>query len=517
MKDKLMRTLGQFSQAILAPLTYLPAAGLLLAVGALLTSAPLSQVFPVLEWAPVRLVGQLLYQGMLAVLHNLSLLLCVGIAAARARTRRQEAAMLALMGYLVSLTACNVTLRELGLLADPAQGLELYGTGQTTVLGVQVMDLGVTGGVVLGFVSAWLFNHASSRRFSGAAGQLYSGVRWAFLWEAAAAVLFGAGSCYFWPPVQRAIGALTGWIAASGEAGVFLYGFLERLLIPLGLHHLVYMPFQFSALGGVLTVGANTYTGAYSIMMTEYSLGLPFSDSMVWMYTGFTKTFGYWGVAAAFIFCAKPGARRTTAASLLPLALSASVASITEPLDFLFCFSCPVLWVAHAALAGGFMVLLQVLDVTAFSSNLFASLLLNLSAGADATRYPLFYLLGVVQVLAYFGVFTVLIRVLDLPTPGRFKAVGRLREHWHTDPAMVCQLIEALGGPDNVQSLSSCFTRLRITVADPALLKADALLELPHRGMVRRGGELQLVCGLHAGELCRAVEAQLLQQMAGIH
>lgn len=479
MKDKLMRTLGQFSQAILAPLTYLPAAGLLLAVGALLTSAPLSQVFPVLEWAPVRLVGQLLYQGMLAVLHNLSLLLCVGIAAARARTRRQEAAMLALMGYLVSLTACNVTLRELGLLADPAQGLGLYGTGQTTVLGIQVMDLGVTGGVVLGFVSAWLFNHASSRRFSGAAGQLYSGVRWAFLWEAAAAVLFGAGSCYFWPPVQRAIGALTGWIAASGEAGVFLYGFLERLLIPLGLHHLVYMPFQFSALGGVLTVGANTYTGAYSIMMTEYSLGLPFSDSMVWMYTGFTKTFGYWGVAAAFIFCAKPGARRTTAASLLPLALSASVASITEPLDFLFCFSCPVLWVAHAALAGGFMVLLQV--------------------------------------LAYFGVFTVLIRVLDLPTPGRFKAVGRLREHWHTDPAMVCQLIEALGGPDNVQSLSSCFTRLRITVADPALLKADALLKLPHRGMVRRGGELQLVCGLHAGELCRAVEAQLLQQMAGIH
>ena len=238
---------------------------------------------------------------------------------------------------------------------------------------------------------------------------------------------------------------------------------------------------------------------------------------MVWMYTGFTKTFGYWGVAAAFIFCAKPGARRTTAASLLPLALSASVASITEPLDFLFCFSCPVLWVAHAALAGGFMVLLQALDVTAFSSNLFASLLLNLSAGADATRYPLFYLLGAVQVLAYFGVFTVLIRVLDLPTPGRFKAVGRPQEHWHTDPAMVCQLIEALGGPDNVQSLSSCFTRLRITVADPALLKADALLELPHRGMVRRGGELQLVCGLHAGELCRAVEAQLSQQMAGIY
>lgn len=515
MKDKLMRTLGQFSQAMLAPLTYLPAAGLLLAVGALLTSAPLSRVLPVLEWGPVRLVGRLLYQGMLAVLHNLSLLLCVGIAAARARTRRQEAAMLALMGYLVSLSACNITLSELGLLADATQGLGLYGTGQTTVLGLQVMDLGVTGGVVLGFATAWLFNRASVRRFSGAAGQLYSGVRWAFLCEGAIAILFGAGACFFWPPVQQAIGALTGWIAASGGGGVFLYGFLERLLIPLGLHHLVYMPFQFSALGGTLTVGTTTYVGAYSVMMTEYSLGLPFSDGVVWMYTGFTKTFGYWGIAAAFIFCAKPGMRRTAAASLLPLAFSASVASITEPLDFLFCFACPVLWVAHAAIAGGFMVLLKVLDVTAFSSNLFASLLLNLSAGAEATRYPLFYLLGLCQILTYFGVFTALIRGLDLPTPGRSGPVGQPREHWRADPALVERLLSALGGPGNVKSLSSCFTRLRITVCDPEQVNVAALLELPHRGMVRREDELQLVCGLHAGELCREVEASLSRQTAG--
>ncbi len=118
--------------------------------------------------------------------------------------------------------------------------------------------------------------------------------------------------------------------------------------------------------------------------------------------------------------------------------------------------------------------------------------------------------------LAYFGVFTVLIRVLDLPTPGRFKAVGRLREHWHTDPAMVCQLIEALGGPDNVQSLSSCFTRLRITVADPALLKADALLELAPPG---HGAPGRAAAGLRPP--CRGAVpgggSAALQQMAGIH
>ena len=218
---------------------------------------------------------------------------------------------------------------------------------------------------------------------------------------------------------KRAIGALTGFLAASGNIGLFLYGFLERLLIPTGLHHLVYMPFQFSQLGGQLTVGSVTYTGAYVVMMTEYNLGLPFSDGIVWMYTGFTKTFGYFGIAAAFIFCARRGSRRKTAAQLLPLAFTASLASVTEPMDFLFCFSAPVLWLAHAAISGAFIVLLHLCHVTAFTSNLLGSLAMNLSAGAARTHYPVLYLLGLAQIAVYFVVFTALIKALDLPTPGR--------------------------------------------------------------------------------------------------
>ena len=168
--------------------------------------------------------------------------------------------------------------------------------------------------------------------------------------------------------------------ASSGHAGLFLYGFLERLLIPTGLHHLIYMPFQFSALGGSMTVGSVTYTGAYTVTMAEYSYGLPLTDDIVWMYTGFTKTFGYLGIAAAFILTAKKERRKRTAAAILPLAVTASLASITEPVDFLFCFVSPVLWVIHAALAGGFMVLLDTLQVRAFTSNLLGSLVFNLSA-----------------------------------------------------------------------------------------------------------------------------------------
>ena len=145
------------------------------------------------------------------------------------------------------------------------------GTGQTTILGIQVVDTGVASGIVLGFAAAWLFNRTCEKQFYGMITQLYSGLRWSFLWLSALAVALGLGFCFVCPPLQRAVSALTGWIAASGNAGVFLYGFLERLLIPTGLHHLIYMPFQFSSLGGSLTVGSVTYTGAYAVCMTEYT------------------------------------------------------------------------------------------------------------------------------------------------------------------------------------------------------------------------------------------------------
>lgn len=332
--QKFLRRLERFSQSLLSPLSYLSAAGLLLVLGALLTSKPLCQALPVLQWAPLQLMGQLLYNGMMVLINNLSVILCVGVAAVRAKTEKQDAALLALMAYLVFLTANHTALEALGLLTQPNGMTGLAGTGQTTILGIQVVDTGVASGIVLGFAAAWLFNRTCEKQFYGMITQLYSGLRWSFLWLSALAVALGLGFCFVCPPLQRAVSALTGWIAASGNAGVFLYGFLERLLIPTGLHHLIYMPFQFSSLGGSLTVGSVTYTGAYAVCMTEYTMGLPLSDGIVWMYTGFTKTFGYLGIAAAFIFTARKENRARTAAAMIPLAVTASVASITEPIDF---------------------------------------------------------------------------------------------------------------------------------------------------------------------------------------
>lgn len=484
MKHRFTAALERFSRAMLAPLTYLSAAGLLLAAGALLTSTALSGALPLLQWGPVRLMGRILYKCLSAVISNLSVLFCTGLAASLAKQEKHQAAFIALMSYFIYLTAGNVTLAELGLLAQPDGLTGLYGAGQTSVLGIQTVDTGVFGGVL-------------------------SGERWSFTCMAALAAVLGFGACFVWPPVQKAIAALTGFLAASGNIGLFLYGFLERLLIPTGLHHLVYMPFQFSQLGGQLTVGSVTYTGAYVVMMTEYNLNLPFSDGIVWMYTGFTKTFGYFGIAAAFIFCARRGSRRKTAAQLLPLAFTASLASVTEPMDFLFCFSAPVLWLAHAAISGAFIVLLHLCHVTAFTSNLLGSLAMNLSAGVARTHYPVLYLLGLAQIAVYFVVFTALIKALDLPTPGRRPEEPVRPEAAPLDDAGVEKLIAALGGRENICTVDNCFTRLRVTVQDAAFVREQALRELPCSGVVQNGCNVQIVFGIRAPQVRQAVEQRL--------
>lgn len=473
MKHRITAALERFSRAMLAPLTYLSAAGLLLAAGALLTSTALSGALPLLQWGPVRLMGRILYKCLSAVISNLSVLFCTGLAASLAKQEKHQAAFIALMSYFIYLTAGNVTLAELGLL------------------------------------TAYVYDHTCKKAHRGILGGVFSGERWSFTCMAALAAVLGFGACFVWPPVQKAIAALTGFLAASGNIGLFLYGFLERLLIPTGLHHLVYMPFQFSQLGGQLTVGSVTYTGAYVVMMTEYNLNLPFSDGIVWMYTGFTKTFGYFGIAAAFIFCARRGSRRKTAAQLLPLAFTASLVSVTEPMDFLFCFSAPVLWLAHAAISGAFIVLLHLCHVTAFTSNLLGSLAMNLSAGAARTHYPVLYLLGLAQIAVYFVVFTALIKALDLPTPGRRPEEPVRPEAAPLDDAGVEKLIAALGGRENICTVDNCFTRLRVTVQDAAFVREQALRELPCSGVVQNGCNVQIVFGIRAPQVRQAVEQRL--------
>ena len=200
-KERVLRALERFSTAMLAALGYLPAAGLLLAAGALLASAGLGSFAPILRWEPVALLGSLVYDGMMAIVQNLSVVFCVGVAAFRARREKHQAGMIALLAYLVFLTAGHTTLEQTGRLAAADPALGLYGTGQAVVLGIQTVDMGVTGGVLMGFVTGWVYNRTCEKTFRPAPLRIYGGVRWSFLCMAAAALGLGLASCFVWPPV----------------------------------------------------------------------------------------------------------------------------------------------------------------------------------------------------------------------------------------------------------------------------------------------------------------------------
>lgn len=514
MKQKITNALENFSKAMLSPLNYIAAAGMILVLGALLTSTSLQGIFPILATTPVKLIGNLIYQGIMIIINNLSLFFCVGIAMTNARKDKHQAAIIALMTYLVFLVANNTTLSTLGMLAEADPMVGLYGTGQSTVLGMQVTDMGVFSGIVLGLLTGWVYNRTRDVRFKGYVSQIFSGTRWSFTCMVVVALFMGYAVCYVWPPVQSVITALTNLIKSSGNFGLFLYGFLERFLIPTGLHHLVYTPFQFSALGNSLTLGDTTYTGSYIVLMMEYAMGMDFSDGIVWMYTGFTKTFGYFGIVAAFIATARKENRAKTAATLIPLALTASLASITEPIDFLFCFSAPLLWVVHACIAGIFIVLLNVCNVTGFTTNLLGSILMNLSAGVEKTNYPMLYLLALLEIVVYFVVFTFLIKKFNLKTPGRAiegtendKEPEKKLDVKNTEEIMC--IIEGLGGKENINTVDNCFTRLRVNVKDAALVRDEIINKTPNSGIVKKDNDIQIIYGLHVPDIRKAVEELL--------
>ena len=365
MKERVMGALEKFSKAMVQPLMYLSAAGILIVVGVLLTNTTITGVLPFLQWGPIQALGQLIYNAVMGIINNLSVVFVIGIPAALAKNEKHKAALIGFMTYLMYLISSNTLLTLTGSLAEEAPMLGLFGTGQAKILGVQCVDMGVFGGIILGCLVGYVFNRTYQKRFKGAL-QIYSGANFTLICLVFVAILFALLANNIWPVVQGWISALGGVIKDTGAFGIFLYGFLERLLLPTGLHHLVYTPFQFSDMGGVLQMGETTIVGAYPIVMAEMNMPIErFSDSIYYMSIGFTKMFGYIGIGGAFIYTAYPENRKRVASTIIPLVITASLASITEPIDFMFIFAAPLLYFLHAVIAGAFMALLKLLDVTA--------------------------------------------------------------------------------------------------------------------------------------------------------
>ena len=513
MKEKLLGGLEIFAKAMVQPLMYLSSAGILMVIGVLLTNDMLSAMIPFLQWEPIQIFGDLIYNCVMVIINNLSVIFAIGIPAALAKKEKHKAALVGFMSYIMYLTASNTILTSLNQLAEPSEMLGLIGTGQATILGIQVVDTSVFGGIILGCITGYIFNRTSEKKFKGAL-QIYSGANFSFICMFFVAILFGVVMNFVWPLAQQGIAAIANVIKNAGTFGLFLYGFLERILVPTGLHHLIYTPFQFSDLGGVLQVGSDTVAGAYAIVMTEMNLPVDrFSDSIYYMATGFTKMFGYIGIGAAFIHTAHKENKNKVKAAVIPLVVTAVLASVTEPLDFMFVFCAPILFVAHAAIAGLFIALLKVFDVTAFcGGNLLASLIMNATVGVEKTHWPVMIILGIVQIIVYFVVFSFLIKKFNYKTPGREDgetATNKEASKQINLDTDIANIINGLGGKENINTVENCITRLRVNVKDESIINEDIINKMPNSGIVRKGKDIQIIFGLHVPEVRRAVEDYL--------
>lgn len=540
MKEKIMGNLEKFAKAMVQPLMYLSAAGILIVVGVLLTNNTIKGVLPFLQWGPIQALGQLIYNSVMGIINNLSVVFVIGIPAALAKNEKHKAAIIGFMTYLMYLLSSNTLLNLTGNLAEPQPMLGLYGTGQAQILGIQCVDMSVFGGIILGCIVGWVFNRTFQKRFKGAL-QIYSGANFSLICLVFVAIFFALLANNIWPVVQGWITSLGGVIKSTGAFGIFLYGFLERILLPTGLHHLVYTPFQFSDMGGVLQMGETTIAGAYPIVMAEMNMpaealaGGHFSDSIYYCSIGFTKMFGYIGIGAAFIYTAYPENRKRTASTLIPLVVTACLASITEPIDFMFLFAAPLLYFLHACIAGLFMALLKVFGVIAlWNANLLTSVLTNIANADKTVRMPLMWLLGALQIVVYFVLFSFLIKKFNYHTPGRegdpapagsaplVQAAAAAAKASPAPKAAVpagaialdgggtaMDIIEGLGGKDNINTVENCITRLRVNLNDPSLIKEDLINRTENKGIVKKGNDVQVIYGLQVADVRRAVEEQL--------
>ncbi|WP_110926794.1 PTS transporter subunit EIIC [Bacillus massiliglaciei] len=524
MKDKVLNSMQIFARAIVAPVLFLPIAGIILALTSILSNPVIVGEGSILIHA-----GEFIASGLWPILMNLSIIFCIGIALGIAKEKKAEAALVALFSFLVFLGANNQWLALTGKLIAYKDSSDLYGTGQTVILGFQVVDMGVFLGMILGVVVALVHNKFCNKELPGAIG-VYGNTKLVFIILLPILLVLAIAFSYFWPFVAAGISALTTFINVSGSIGIFLYGFLNRFLIPTGLHHLIWAPFSYSNIGGELAVNGKMYSGAVNIFLAQIadpSVKL-FDSSTKYLQYGMVKMFGLAGAALAFYKTARPENKKRLKAILIPALATSVLAGITEPIEFTFLFVSPLLWLVHSVMDGLFEAVTVLLGVRTYGAGgLIEFLSFNLPAGMERTKWPLYVLVGLVQLATYFVVFKFLIQKLKLKTPGREEdeevklftkkdykekvaaGLGEVAAIADKDSDLAAVIVQGLGGKENIETVDNCFSRLRVKVTDPNIVDEITLKGTGAAGVIKNGENIQVVYGPKVNGVRNSVEKYL--------
>ena len=552
-----MQFLQRIGKAIMLPIAALPIAGILLGVGgALLGIAGLSNA-PAIYEPLIAFVNIPAVTAVLTVMKNigdivfgnLPVLFAVGVAVGLAKKDKGTAALASVFGFIVmnqvvsTLLALGVT--QLGVLTPDSVGE--YGTYVTTNLGIFTLNMSVFGGIITGIVTALLHNRFCTIQLPPVIG-FFSGARFVPIITSLTMALVGAVLAFAWPVVQDGISMLSTFVKNAGPFGTFLYGLIERALIPFGLHHVFYTPFWYGSFveanvlvnGSIQTVaGANT---AYFVQLSSMTdLVGASASTMSEIVNGTTRfmagkfplmMFGLPGAALAMYKAANPSKRKVVGSLLATAALTSFLTGITEPLEFTFLFVAPVLYVVHCVFAGLAYMLMGVLNVfigMTFSGGFIDYALFGLlPAGAGVpTKWLTVLLVGIVYFIVYYFVFYFMITKFNLKTPGRDETEGETKLYTKADfqnskggateaaapktsgkgeiAEKAPLVLAALGGEENIVSVDACITRLRVEVKDKANVNKDELKNLGAAGVVEVGNGIQAIFGAKADAYKNAI------------
>ncbi|MGN6038125.1 PTS transporter subunit EIIC [Serratia marcescens] len=499
----------RFGKSFMLPIAVLPAAGLLLGIGGALSNPNTVEAYLFLDVGWLQSIFTVMASAGAIVFANLAVLFAVGVAVGLAKSDKGTAGLASLIAYLVMNATINALLKINGTLATQNAGA----VGQGTILGIQTLETGVFGGVVIGLVTWYLhgrYNKITLPPFLG----FFGGSRFVPIVSSLAAMAVGALMTVMWPHFQQLIFGMGGLVDASGYLGTFIYGFVLRMLGPFGLHHIFYLPFWTTALGGSEVINGQLVEGTQRIFFAQLA-----DPNTQQFYIGtarfmsgrfITMMFGLVGACLAMYQSASPENRKRVGGLLLSAALTSFLTGITEPIEFSFLFVAPALYVVHALFDGLAFMIAHILHITigqTFSGGFIDFMLFGVLQGEAKTHWMYVPLVGVPWFFLYYFTFRFLILRFNFKTPGREAEIAPEAVMTGTERSQ--QVLAALGGKENIVELDCCATRLRVTVKQSRLLDESGLKASGARAVIVRGNGVQVIYGPHVTIIKNEVEELL--------
>ena len=524
MKEKVFGILQRVGRSFMLPIAILPVAGLLLGIGSSFTNETTIATYGLQkilgEGTLLRALLMIMNRVGSAVFDNLPLIFAVGVAIGMAKKEKEVSALSAVIAYLVMNTAINAMLQVNGkILSDGSIAEDVLEGTIASSCGIQTLQMGVFGGIIVGLGVAALHNRFYKIVLPNALS-FFGGTRFVPIICTIAYMFMGIILYFVWPIVQNGIYALGGLVTSSGYIGTLIFGLIKRALIPFGLHHVFYMPFWQTAVGGTMEIAGNTIQGGQNIFFAQLANSadiVHFSADATRYFSGefIFMIFGLPGAALAMYRCAKPEKKKAAGGLLLSAALACMMTGITEPLEFSFLFVAPALFIVQVILAGSAYMIAHMLNIAVgltFSGGILDLFFFGILQGNKKTSWLLIIPVGIIYFLLYYFIFSFLIKKFNFKTPGReeeneetklyMKAdVNAKREAaaeqktGNTENKISRMITAGLGGKKNISDVDCCATRLRCTVLNSDLVNDSLLRSTGASGVVHKGKGVQIIYG----------------------